>query len=57
MKKGDPMNKIKLKKMAVEKLPHTEKGKQVDYYDSDLNGFGIRASHTGKIFCSASHKY
>ncbi len=25
----------------VESLPYADKGKQVDYYDSELNGFGV----------------
>jgi integrase len=44
------VTKIKLTKTTVEKLPYAEKGKQVDYYDSDLDGFGIRVSHTGKKY-------
>jgi integrase len=44
------MEKIKLTKTVVEKLPYAVKGKQVDYYDSDLDGFGIRVSHTGKKY-------
>lgn len=43
-------NKIKLTKTTVEDLPFAEKGKQVDYFDSDLDGFGIRVSHTGKKY-------
>lgn len=42
--------KIKLTKTAVEKLPLAEKGKQVDYYDSELDGFGVRVSATGKRY-------
>lgn len=44
------MTKTKLTKLVVEKLPYAEKGKQIDYYDSDLDGFGIRVSHTGKKY-------
>lgn len=44
------MEKIKLTKTVVEKLPYADKGKQVDYYDSDLDGFGIRISHAGKKY-------
>jgi len=44
------MKKLKLTKTTVEKLPYAEKGKQVEYYDSDLDGFGIRVSHTGKKY-------
>lgn len=44
------MEKIKLTKTEVENLPYADKGKQVDYYDSELNGFGVRASATGKKY-------
>jgi integrase len=44
------MTKIKLTKTTVEDLAFAEKGKQVDYYDCDLDGFGIRVSHTGKKY-------
>jgi Site-specific recombinase XerD len=44
------MNKIKLTKTAVEKLPFAETGKQIDYLDADLDGFGIRVSATGKKY-------
>lgn len=44
------MEKIKLTKTIVEKLPYANKGKQVDYYDSELDGFGLRVSHTGKKY-------
>jgi len=44
------MKKIKLTKTDVDKLPFAEKGKQVDYYDSDLDGFGVRVSATGKKY-------
>lgn len=44
------MQKIKLTKTVVEKLPFAEKGKQVDYYDSELDGFGVRVSATGKKY-------
>lgn len=49
------MNKIKLTKTEVEKLPFADTGKQVDYYDSDLDGFGIRVSATGKKYFVRSH--
>lgn len=42
--------KIKLTKVAVDKLPFAEKGKQVDYYDAELPAFGVRVSHTSKVF-------
>lgn len=44
------MKKIKLTKTTVEKLPYADKGKQVDFFDSELDGFGIRVSHTGKKY-------
>ncbi|MEI6208502.1 MAG: site-specific integrase [Desulfuromonadales bacterium] len=44
------MKKFKLTKSTVEKLPLAEKGKQVDYYDSELDGFGLRVSHSGKKY-------
>lgn len=44
------MTKTKLTKTSVEKLPYADKGKQVDYYDSDLDGFGLRVSATGKKY-------
>lgn len=44
------MEKIKLTKTEVEKLPFADKGKQIDYYDTELDGFGVRVSHTGKKY-------
>lgn len=49
------MKKIKLTKIAVEKLPFADKGKQVDYYDSELDGFGVRVSATGKKYFVRAH--
>lgn len=49
------MNKIKLTKTTVEKLPFADKGKQVDYYDSELDGFGVRVSATGKKYFVRAH--
>lgn len=43
-------DKIKLTKSAVDKLPHSEKGKQVDYYDTELPAFGVRVSATSKMY-------
>ncbi|QWV97476.1 integrase family protein [Geomonas nitrogeniifigens] len=43
-------DKIKLTKTVVEDLPVAEKGKQTDYFDSQLEGFGIRVSATGKKY-------
>jgi integrase len=41
---------IKLTKTVVEKIPLAEKGKQVEYYDSELPAFGIRVSATSKSY-------
>lgn len=41
---------IKLTKTTVEKIPFSDKGKQVDYYDSELPAFGIRVSATSKSY-------
>lgn len=42
--------KLKLTKVAVDKLPFSEKGKQVDYYDTELPAFGVRVSATSKVY-------
>jgi len=42
--------KIVLTDTEVKKLPFAERGKQIDYYDSDLDGFGLRVSATGKKY-------
>jgi integrase len=47
---NEKTKKLKLTKTVVETLPYADKGKQVDYYDLELNGFGIRVSHTGKKY-------
>jgi hypothetical protein len=39
------MEKFKFTKTSVEKLPFAEKGKQIDYYDTELDGFGVRVSN------------
>jgi integrase len=44
------MNKIRLTKISVDKLPFADKGKQVDYYDTELDGFGVRISASGKKY-------
>ena len=49
------MGKIKLTKTTVEKLPYADKGKQIDYYDSELDSFGVRVSATGKKYFVRSH--
>lgn len=42
--------KIKINKKAVDDLPFAGKGQQVDYWDTDLLGFGVRISHTSKTY-------
>lgn len=49
------MSKIKLTKITVENLPYASKGKQIDYYDSELDGFGVRVSATGKKYFVRSY--
>ena len=44
------MNKINLTDAEIRKLPFAEKGKQVDYFDRDLDGFGLRVSATSKRY-------
>jgi integrase len=49
------MTKFKLTKSAVENLPFASKGKQVDYYDSEQDGFGVRVSATSKKYFVRSY--
>jgi integrase len=44
------MKKFKFTKTVVEKLPYSDKGKQEDYYDTELDGFGVRVSHKTKKY-------
>ncbi|NMC73227.1 MAG: DUF4102 domain-containing protein, partial [Geobacteraceae bacterium] len=44
------MATMKITKAAVDKLPTLEKGNQIDYFDTELKGFGVRVSHTGKTY-------
>lgn len=44
------MKKVKLTDTKVSELPFADKGKQIDYYDSELDGFGLRVSATGKKY-------
>lgn len=43
------MPTLKLTKLAVEKLPTPDKG-QVDYFDTEEKGFGVRVSATAKTY-------
>jgi integrase len=43
-------DKFKLTKTIVDKIPLAEKGKQVEYYDSELPAFGVRVSATSKTY-------
>ncbi len=49
------MEKFKLTKTVVENLPFADKGRQVDYYDAELDGFGVRVSATGKKYFVRAH--
>ena len=44
------MRNIKISKTTVERLPIAEKGKQIDYFDTELKGFGCRISATSKTY-------
>lgn len=44
------MEKIKVTKSSVDKLPFADTGKQIDYFDSELKGFGVRVSATSKTY-------
>jgi integrase len=44
------MPKLKLTLTAVDKLPFAEKSKQVDYWDTELKGFGCRVSSRSKTY-------
>lgn len=44
------MTKQKMTKTVVDRLPFADKGKQVDYWDSDLKGYGVRVSATSKTY-------
>ncbi|MBJ6725410.1 tyrosine-type recombinase/integrase [Geomesophilobacter sediminis] len=41
---------FKLTKTTVERLPYAEKGKQNDFFDSELPSFGVRVSHSAKTY-------
>lgn len=42
--------KFKFMKRTIESIPFAEKGKQVDYWDSELKGFGCRVSERTKTY-------
>ncbi len=44
------MPKLKLTITAVDKLPFASKGKQVDYWDTELKGFACRVSASSKTY-------
>lgn len=43
-------DKFKFMKKTIESIPFAEKGKQVDYWDSELKGFGCRVSEKTKTY-------
>ena len=44
------MKKIKISKATVDRLPLAGKGEQIDYFDTELKGFGCRVSTTAKTY-------
>ena len=44
------MKKIKISKATVDRLPFAGMGKQIDYFDTELKGFGCRVSATAKTY-------
>jgi len=44
------MRKIKISKATVDRLALAGKGKQIDYFDAHLKGFGCRVSATAKTY-------
>ena len=44
------MRKIKISKATVDRLALAEKGKQIDYFDTELKGFGCRVSASAKTY-------
>ena len=44
------MRKIKVSKATIDRLLFAGKGKQVDYFDTELKGFGCRVSATAKTY-------
>lgn len=47
---GPRMKKIKISKATVDRLPFAAKGEQIDYFDTELKGFGCRVSATAKTY-------
>lgn len=44
------MPKIKLTLTTVDKIPLADKGRQIDYWDTELKGFGCRVSSASKTY-------
>lgn len=44
------MRKVKISKATVDRLRFAGKGKQIDYFDTELKGFGCRVSATAKTY-------
>lgn len=44
------MKLVKLTKAAIDKMPTPPLGERIDYFDSELKGFGMRVSNTKKRF-------
>jgi integrase len=44
------MRKIKISKTTVDRLPFAGKGEQIDYFDTELKGFGCRVSATARTY-------
>lgn len=44
------MEKVKLTKSAVDRLPYAEPGKRYETWDNELKGYGVRVSATDKTF-------
>ncbi len=44
------MPKLKLTKGNIDRIPFSEKGKSIDYFDTELRGFGLRIGEQSKTF-------
>lgn len=49
-KEKSTLRKIKISKSTVDRLAFAEKGKQIDYFDTELKGFGCRVSASAKTY-------